>query len=669
MKKNCSASVVCSTFAFALLFGIFLPPSLAFATPDTKPDGLTDITTTSSGTTVAGSSCYDQHSGYDSAFDGSYKGNGGRWLATKNSANVYYVTYKFYTPTPVNGIQLATPVDGGAYYNTRGPKAWTFQASNDNSNWVVLDTRTNETSWDVAVSNYYGFANDTPYLYYKFNCTANNGETSGTIRLQLGEIEFYYTTSYPSTASWVGNGETQYLSDSGNWSEALPGFSSMACINSTGDSVALVPDAHVVYANMRLGNEMPATLRQTQGRVSVGGITIGRYTGGNGRYEISGGALDVYCQPTPIFVSAYGGTGVLDISGTGTVKAHIVSGDVGVCFGHGNPSHGTINVSENGTLNSGGMLRLGNVAGDESTLNISGNGTVIAGNDIQIAYIASSTGMVNQTGGSVKFTNTRGFWLSVGLYGTGTYTQSGGSILGGASRLILGNYSSSTGEYRLSGGTAHMGNCDIGGRNSASASGSMYITGGTLYIADAFTVGYLGTGYLEVSDDGELIATNSLTTASQSGSTGGMKVHDGGKIVTKAIAAGSGKTTFVEFDDAVLGALGANSAFLSGITNLVLKAGGVAIESGGYNLGIASSTLYTEPNAKISVTGGGTFTFDANTSVVLTAKPSGPFTLAETDGTFANVPTLSAPCKCSISLSSDSKRITVAPLGLIILFR
>ena len=76
------------------------------------------------------------------------------------------------------------------------PKDWTFEGSNDGSNWTILDTRTNESGWSVYEERSYEFSNTSNYLYYRINITANNGSTFTGI----AEMEMY------EEALYIGNG-------------------------------------------------------------------------------------------------------------------------------------------------------------------------------------------------------------------------------------------------------------------------------------------------------------------------------------------------------------------------------------------------------------------------------------------------------------------------------
>ena len=128
--------------------------------------------------------------GATGAFDGVMDGSNGRWLAVKDAH--MFVTYHFNVPTRVNTIKLYNP--NANMQDTRPPKTWTFEGSNDGETWTVLDERTGETGWGKSEVRTYWFPNDAEYAYYKFDCTAINGATD---YLMLWEIEFYVADAAP----------------------------------------------------------------------------------------------------------------------------------------------------------------------------------------------------------------------------------------------------------------------------------------------------------------------------------------------------------------------------------------------------------------------------------------------------------------------------------------
>lgn len=60
----------------------------------------------------------------------------------------------------------------------RSPKDWTFEASNNGTDWTVLDTQAGITGWAKGEVKEYAVTNTTAYRYYRLNVTANGGDTS-----------------------------------------------------------------------------------------------------------------------------------------------------------------------------------------------------------------------------------------------------------------------------------------------------------------------------------------------------------------------------------------------------------------------------------------------------------------------------------------------------------
>ena len=165
-----------------------------------------DITTPNAGDIVSQSPEFvynEVHYAAKAAFNNNKLfSDGSRWIATMPAGGAY-VVYRFNAPTRVNGISLTIPNYGTQ--TTRAPKDWTFSGSNNGETWTVLDTQTDEIGWaSGGEERYYKFTNTHSYQYYKFNCTATNGDSV----MQLVEIEFYYTSK-----PYLGECAVQYVSD------------------------------------------------------------------------------------------------------------------------------------------------------------------------------------------------------------------------------------------------------------------------------------------------------------------------------------------------------------------------------------------------------------------------------------------------------------------------
>jgi len=74
-------------------------------------------------------------------------------------------------------------------YPTRTPKNWTFEGSNNGTDWTVVETRENVTSWTNA-GTIFNFTNSTSYSYYRLNITATN-----STYLVLTEIQLYVSNN------------------------------------------------------------------------------------------------------------------------------------------------------------------------------------------------------------------------------------------------------------------------------------------------------------------------------------------------------------------------------------------------------------------------------------------------------------------------------------------
>jgi hypothetical protein len=114
----------------------------------------------------------------EKAFDDDYST---KWLAWLDPTP--WIVYQFPDSNQYK-IQKYTLTTGNDE-PTRDPKNWTFEGSNNGSDWDVLDTRTNEYFGPRLHKREFCFRNDVAYEYYRLNISANWGD----IMCQLTEIE------------------------------------------------------------------------------------------------------------------------------------------------------------------------------------------------------------------------------------------------------------------------------------------------------------------------------------------------------------------------------------------------------------------------------------------------------------------------------------------------
>ena len=732
----------------------------SWAAATTPPAILVDLTTDNAGGAVQWSARYPNNNNYlgPKAFDnGRYYNavgtvDGSRWLAAYNTTGMYII-YKFKVATAVDAIGVFLPQSGGGKYGERAPRDWTFSGSNDNATWTVLDTQTGETDWSSGEVRYYKFTNRTKYLYYKFNCTANNGATDA---MQILELEFYDSTgALPSEhfedlttdgAGSVTSYSTRYSSNtyigtkafdngSGNTATSQSDSRWLAAYDTSGMYVIykfnaptvvdglgiMLPASGGGYYNTRapnswtlLGsNDTSTAWTVLDSRTGETGWTQGEfrnYTFNNSEayqyYKFNctanNGAtdclqileLEFYNHDNVPINATWSGRGEtisladagnwyparpgaitsVNIGGTGDGYAVVPAGTttyVGMYLGNWTnatvrQTQGTLNVSEftfgrnprgygryeitGGELNAtSGVCYLGAYGGN-GALDISGDGSVNIQNELRISHSGSeapSFGSLAVSGnGSLSVSNHLIVAFSDNAATTGEFVQTGGACTVDK-WIVVGWGAASTGRYEMTGGTC---------------------------TALLISVGRYGNGTLVVSGpDTILTAADGVRVGlSNSGNNGvgTVVVTNGGTIAVGSIynAGNSANQAFVTFDGGVVRAMDDNVSFLRNLANIDLKAGGLAIESDGHDLGISGCTFNVTPDAKISVTGGGEMTF-TDTTVNLAERPRRGFTLAETDGTFSGLPAFSGPRGWKMRLSDDAKRIRILPPGFMMIVR
>lgn len=298
-----------------------------------------------------------------------------------------------------------------------------------------------------------------------------------------------------------------------------------------------------------IGENGNGTFNLTAGTVTNGGWNfIGRDGSGVGNFTQTGGSLT---NTGRTYIGSGTGIGNVIISGG------IHNANAEVSFGSGNltaslPS--TLALSGTGTFNTGKCAIGGNAleeATGKATATISGTAALNVNGELWIGQGTGSVGTLTMTGGAITVNN----WLDIGrLGGTGTLTMSNGSIT------------------KSGGGNFSVG--DTGPGTFTMTGGLVNVTGG------AFWAGNNNTSITDVSGTAE-IRTSSFTVAAAGGtSTVGL---DGGTLKAGQIIGGSG-TAEVDFNGTQIIATVTQPAFISNLDVAKIEAGGLKIDSAGFNL-------------------------------------------------------------------------------------
>ena len=116
-----------------------------------------------------------------------------------NTSGAHWIKYDFGSGRSVcinkYKIQSRNNNDSGANF----PSSFVLQGSNDDSNWIDLDTRTGiihpgTNQWSPGVNTYYVFKNSVSYRYYRLYVSAN---TSGNLTY-IGEVNLVQSSQISS---------------------------------------------------------------------------------------------------------------------------------------------------------------------------------------------------------------------------------------------------------------------------------------------------------------------------------------------------------------------------------------------------------------------------------------------------------------------------------------
>jgi fibronectin-binding autotransporter adhesin len=280
-------------------------------------------------------------------------------------------------------------------------------------------------------------------------------------------------------------------------------------------------------------------------------------------------------------------------------------------LGVGGPATGTIS-----------QLFVGRNNGTSGDLTIQ-NGSILTSSFVRIGELAGSTGVVTVTGaGSGLVINGR-IALIVGNLGTGTLNISDNASvitppLGSFDAAFTAIGNSNTGTLNIAnGGTLTSRGSLVVVGNNAGSTGIATVTGaGSMWAVDntVLNVGLSGGGTLNIQNGGEVVAQQGMLLGGNASSSGTLNLNGGGILDTLSLTAGAG-TAQVNFDDGILQARADDANFIAGFsgTELNVAAGGLEVDSAGFDIGTDTTSAFTGAGG-LTKTGAGTFTLRANNS-------------------------------------------------------
>jgi autotransporter-associated beta strand protein len=260
---------------------------------------------------------------------------------------------------------------------------------------------------------------------------------------------------------------------------------------------------------------------------------------------------------------------------------------------------------------------------DGGTITTTGNGNMYIGR-------RNGTGTLNQTAGVISVIKEFGVGTRDGdQVGAGTYNLSGGSLTA-TNTIFIGKELGSSGTMTMTGGTMSTSDKLQIGHNQAT--GRLTQSGGVVNVQNEVYIGNENSGSsvgtYTLSGSAELNVGNEVLVGRDNG-TGTLNL-DGGTVTTKKLEGGTGSAT-VNFNGGILKARESQGAFITNLDVANVQAGGITIDSNGFDLGISQSLAGT---GGLTKAGAGRLTLSASNAYAgTTTVTAGSLFI---DGTQAN---------------------------------
>ena len=449
---------------------------------------------------------------------------------------------------------------------TAQDNSWTGSTSadwNTATNWSLGNVPTAQNAIvDSAPANIATISADIP-------ATPNDIVVRGG-----GRLDHVAGTAGTGGGSWMFIGQndtagTYNLADTNSAGSGITGFAQgTGSLNATGN---LLVGA--------FGDNRTGTVRvNTIGTLAVSGeLFVGDSTNSVGSFDLESGTVTVNNKT---LIGNNNGVGVVVQSG-GTIT---VSSELYIGNENANAS-GTYTLSGTGALNVANEVVVGRESGT-GILNVDGGTVTTSGNGNMYIGRRNGTGTLNQTAGTINVNREFGVGTrDDNKIGTGTYNLSGGSLTA-ANNIFIGKELGASGTMTMTGGTLATSDKLQIGHNQATGfitqSGGVVNVQNEVYIGNETDASSVGTYTL--SGTASLNVGNEVLVGRDNG-TGTFNL-DGGTVTTKKIEGGTGSAT-VNFNGGVVKAKENQATFITGLDVANLQAGGLAIDTDGFDVAIA----------------------------------------------------------------------------------
>lgn len=183
------------------------------------------------------------------------------------------------------------------WFSCNSPKNWTFEASNNGSNWIVLDSRSNEYIFANATKKEYSISNSGLYRYYRLNISASQCSSNNWVNItEMELIDEQGSWVFTSETGSVVNGDivsmkmlsSSIASDIKTWSLTVGTFTTDYQIttvdpDTTPDSFSFIDEVDVELWSVQTSNTVTIWGINTSASISI--------SGDSWEYSVNGGAF------------------------------------------------------------------------------------------------------------------------------------------------------------------------------------------------------------------------------------------------------------------------------------------------------------------------------------------------------------------------------------------
>jgi hypothetical protein len=120
------------------------------------------------------------------AFDKSTTSGGWISSTTPTTASPQWIRIDLPSAQTVGGYAITNRIN--AAFDMVNPNTWTFEGSNDGTNWTILQTVTNDTNNNVGAVRPFTLSSPATFSKYRLNITARNGTTAAFVTLHELDI-------------------------------------------------------------------------------------------------------------------------------------------------------------------------------------------------------------------------------------------------------------------------------------------------------------------------------------------------------------------------------------------------------------------------------------------------------------------------------------------------